>query len=106
TLLQFVLVFIAFIAEALVTQSVLNFSFIFQLILLLVTFNFYNKALSGLFYSFWNISLILAIYYLLSMSRNFLVIGHPLIGLLFLVSLLSLAAASYIISSPLYYPRF
>jgi hypothetical protein len=40
------------------------------------------------------------------MSRNFLVLNHPVIGLLFLLSFSSLAVSCYIISSPLYYPRF
>ena len=105
TLLQFVLVLVAFIAEALVTQSVLNFSFIFQLGLLLLTYNFYYNALTNLYYSYWNISLILGIYYLVSLSRNFLVVGHPLIGVVFCISLIFLLISSYIISSPLYYPR-
>lgn len=105
TFLQFIFVLIGFISEALVTQSVLNFSFIFQFILLVVTFNFYYNALSNLYYSYWNISLILAIYYLVSLTRNFLVIGHPFIGFLYVLSLIFLVSATYIISSPLYYPR-
>lgn len=105
TLLQFLFVLVAFIAEALFTQSVLNFSFIFQFILLMVTFNFYFNALTNLYYSYWHISFILAIYYLVSLSRNFLVIGHPFVGILFLFSLIFLFVAGYIISSPLYYPR-
>jgi hypothetical protein len=105
TVLQFILVLVGFVSEALITHSVLNFSFIFQLILLLVTFNFYYNALSNLFYSYWNISFILGIYYLVAMTRNFLVVGHPLIGLLFFFSLMFLFSACYIISSPLYYPR-
>jgi hypothetical protein len=105
TLLQFILVLVAFVAEAFVTQSVLNFSFIFQLGLLLVTYNFYYNALTNLYYSYWNISLILGIYYLVSLSRNFLVVGHPLIGVVFCISLIFLMISCYIISSPLYYPR-
>lgn len=105
TLLQFVLVLIAFVSEALVTQSVLNFSFLFQLILVLVAYNFYYNALSNLFYSFWNISVLLFIYYFVSLTRNFLVVGHPMIGGLFLISLIFLVVACFIISSPLYYPR-
>jgi len=106
TILQFVFVIIGFVAEALVTQSVLNFSFIFQFILLLVSYNFYYSALSNLYYSYWNMSLIFGIYYLVSLSRNFLVMGNPTIGLLFLMSVFSLLMGCYIISSPLYYPRF
>lgn len=105
TLLQFLLVIIAFVAEALVTQSVLNFSFIFQFILLIAAYNFYYNALSNLFYSYWNISLIFAIYYLVSLTRNFLVVGHPMIAVFFLSSLVFLVIACYIISSPLYFPR-
>ncbi len=106
TILQFVFVLVGFVAEAFYTQSVLNFSFIFQFILLLVSYNFYYSALSNLYYSYWNMSLIFGVYYIVSLSRNFLVIGHPMIGLLFLLSVLFLLMACYIISSPLYYPRF
>lgn len=106
TIIQFFLVLVGFVSEALVTQSVLNFSFIFQLILLLASFNFYYSALVNLYYSYWNMSFIFGIYYLVSMSRNFLVVGHPFIGILFCASFLLLFIACYIVSSPLYYPRF
>jgi hypothetical protein len=105
TLLQFLFVLVAFVAEALVTQSVLNFSFIFQFIILLAAYNFYYNALSNLFYSFWNISFVLIIYYLVSMTRNYLVLDQPMISLLFFCCLTFLVMACYIISSPLYYPR-
>ncbi len=106
TIIQFLLVLIGFVSEALITQSVLNFSFIFQFILLLASYNFYYSALVNLYYSYWNMSLIFGIYYLVSMSRNFLVIGHPLIGILFFAAFFVLFIACYIVSSPLYYPRF
>ena len=105
-ILQFVFVLIAFVAEALVTRSVLNFSFMFQFILLLAAYNFYYSALSNLFYSYWNMSVVFAIYYLVAMGRNFLVLGNPMIGFLFLLSLGFLSISCYIVSSPLYYPRF
>lgn len=106
TILQFVFVIVAFVAEALVTQSVLNFSFIFQFILLLVSYNFYYSALSNLYYSYWNMSLVFGIYYIVSLSRNFLILDNPMIGFLFLLSVGFILIACYIISSPLYYPRF
>lgn len=106
TILQFAFVIMAFVAEAIFTQSVLNFSFIFQLVLLIVAYNFYFSALSSLFYSYWNMSVVFAIYYLVSMSRNFLVLGNPMIGFLFFISLFFLGISCYIVSSPLYYPRF
>jgi hypothetical protein len=105
TLLQFIFVLIAFVSEAIVTNSIVYFSFVFQLALLLFTFNFYYKALSHLYYSYWNISVILVIYYLVSLTRNFLVMGNPAVGSLFFFSLILLIAAGFIISSPLYYPR-
>jgi hypothetical protein len=105
TILQFFFVLIAFVGEALVNHYVLNFSFIFQLILLLVAFNFYYLAILHLYYSFWNISLIFGIYYVVAFSRNFLVIGHPLIGVLFLLGLICLMISCYIISSPIYFPQ-
>lgn len=106
TILQFVFVFIGFVSEALVTQSVLNFSFIFQFIVLLVSYNFYYTALTNLYYSYWNMSLIFGVYYLVSLSRNFILMGNPTIGFLFLMSVGFLLMGCYIISSPLYYPRF
>lgn len=106
TIIQLLLVFLGFIGEAILTQSVLNFSFIFQFILLMVAFNFYYNALAHLYYSFWNISFILLIYYVVSLSRNLIVLGNPMIALLFFFSIIFLAIACYIISSPLYYPRF
>ena len=105
TLMQFILVFIAFVTEALLTHSAIYFSFLFQLVLLVFTYNFYYKALTNLYYSYWNISIILSIYYLVSLARNFLTFGYPFVGMLFLVSLVLLVIACYIISSPLYYPR-
>lgn len=104
TILQFVMVVIAFFSEALATKSMFYFSFIFQSVLLLAVYNFYYNALSNLFYSFWNLSLILAIYYLVSLIRNF-ANGFPMIGALFALALIFLVVACYIVSSPLYFPR-
>ncbi len=106
TLVQFAFILVAFVSEALVTRNVLNFSFFFQFILLIFAYNFYFSALTNLYYSFWNMSLVFGIYYLVSMGRNFLVFGNPLIGLLFLISIIFLVVSCYIVSSPLYYPRF
>lgn len=105
TLLQVAFVILGFLSEATIKQILLNFTFLFQLIILLVTFNFYYFALKNLFYSFWNISLILFLFYVFGMIRNFL-FGTPLIGILYLGSIILMAMALYIISSPLYYPRF
>lgn len=104
-IIQFALVFGAFIAEAVATKTVFYFSFIFQFVVIVAAFNFYYKALSNLFYSYWNISVILVVYYMVSMARNFFTNGLPMIGSLFVISLFLLIWASYIISSPLYYPR-
>lgn len=106
TLFQLVLAIVSFVAETVLERSVFYFSFPFQLSLLLIIFNFYYRALTNLYYSFWNISLILGVYYLVSLSRNFIVLEHPLIGMSHLASLVFLVIGCYIISSPLYYPRF
>ncbi len=106
TVLQFFFVLIAFLSEAILTHSILNFSFMLQFFLLLVIFNFYYRALTNLYYSFWNISVILIVYYMISLSRNFLVLDNPLVSLLYFFSIIFLLFAVYIISSPLYYPRF
>lgn len=104
TILQFVMVLIAFPSEAFLTKSMFYFSFIFQTALLLAVYNFYYNALSNLYYSYWNLSFFLAIYYLVSMIRNFAV-GFPMIGFLFALALVFLFMACYIVSSPLYFPR-
>ncbi len=104
TILQFVLVLFGYVFESIATRQVFYFSFIVQFILILVAFNFYYNALTNLFYSFWNLSLIFTIYYLISMMRNFLA-DQPMIGSLFVISLMFLLVACFIISSPLYYPR-
>lgn len=104
TIIQFVLILLAYILESIVTKQVFYFSFIVQFILILVAFNFYYNALSHLFYSFWNLSFIFTVYYLISMMRNFMG-GQPMIGAMFIVSLIFLMVACFIISSPLYYPR-
>jgi len=105
TLMQFALVIMGFVSEAIITNSFIYFGFFLQSILLLVTFNFYYKALNNLQYTYWNISLILAVYYILSIARNLFVINSHFIGLLFLTSFGLLIVCSYIISSPLYFPR-
>jgi hypothetical protein len=104
TILQFVMVVIAFVTEALVTKSMFYFSFIFQTILLLAVFNFYWNALSNLYYSYWNLSLVLCIYFLVGMIRNFAV-GYPMIAVLFVLAMSFMIMACYIVSSPIYFPR-
>ncbi|HLW56148.1 MAG TPA: PilZ domain-containing protein [Bacteriovoracaceae bacterium] len=105
TLLQAAFVVIGFVSEATIKQILLNFTFIFQLIILLVTFNFYYIALKNLFYSFWNISILLLLFYIFGMIRN-LLFGTPIIGILYFGAMILMIIACYIISSPLYYPRF
>jgi len=71
---------------------------------LIVTFNFYYQALINLYYSYWNLSVIFLIFEMFSGLRNILVLGNPVIGFLYLSSIVLLLISSYIISSPLYYP--
>ncbi|MFA7614548.1 MAG: hypothetical protein WCY48_09955, partial [Candidatus Caldatribacteriota bacterium] len=101
TLLQAAFVVIGFVSEATIKQILLNFTFIFQLIILLVTFNFYYIALKNLFYSFWNISILLLLFYIFGMIRN-LLFGTPIIGILYFGAMILMIIACYIISSPLY----
>lgn len=105
TLLQVLFVVLGFISEATIKQILLNFTFLFQLIILLITFNFYYIALKNLFYSFWNISIILMLFYIFGMVRN-LLFGTPIIGILYFGAIILMIISCYIISSPLYYPRF
>ncbi|MFA5584501.1 MAG: PilZ domain-containing protein [Bacteriovoracaceae bacterium] len=105
TLLQVVFVVLGFLSEATMKQILLNFTFLFQIIILLITFNFYYIALKNLFYSFWNISFILMLFYIFGMIRN-LLFGTPIIGILYFGAIILMVISCYIISSPLYYPRF
>lgn len=105
TLIQFALVFMAFISEAVITNSYIYFGFFLQFLLLLTTFNFHYKALSNLQYTFWNFSLVLVIYYTISLIRNLFVIHSPFIAFLFFIAILLLVFSTYIVSSPLYFPR-
>lgn len=104
TILQVVLVLIAFFTEALITKSMFYFSFIFQTALLLALYNFYYNALSNLYYSYWNLSMVLTVYYLVSLIRNF-ANGYPMVAFIFCLALSFLFMACYIVSSPLYFPR-
>lgn len=105
TLLQGFLVFIALTGEAIVQSSIINFSFVLQVLICFVGFNFYYHALKNLFYSYWNISVFLFVFYLFSLARNYLFSSHDIIFLLYFFSFILLLFSMYIISSPLYYPR-
>jgi hypothetical protein len=104
TILQFVMVLIAFFAEAIATKSMFYFSFLFQFALLLAVFNFYWNALSNLYYSYWNLSFVLFIYYTVGIIRNFAG-DFPMIAFLFCLAICFMFIACYIVSSPLYFPR-
>lgn len=104
-IMQLIAVLIAFLSEALDSRYVLSLTFVVQLGILLTTFNFYFRALKNLQTSFWNISFILTLFYIISFFRNILMLNHPYIATLYLISLALMGLGCYIIASPLYYPQ-
>lgn len=103
--LQFALMLIVFFAEANIYKTIFTIPFFFQFVLLIIFFNFYYQALVNLYYSFWNLSFLIAIYYSIGFVRNFLFFGHEFIGLIYGISITLLVGSSYILSSPLFFPR-
>lgn len=95
---------LGFLGESLAGRFVLNLTFVAQLALLIVTLNFHLRAIRQLLNTFWSLTLMLLIFYLISFTRNALVLDNPLTASWYLVSLILLCLASWEISSPLYYP--
>ncbi len=94
----------AFFIESFSTRNVLSFSFVVQLTFLSMVAKFYRRALRNLFYTYWNITLLCFIYYGVALVRNLLILDHPGTAMLYFINIILIATASYIISSPLYYP--
>jgi hypothetical protein len=103
--LQLLIILFCFTLEGLRDKSLFSFGFFAQAILILATFNFLYQALRQLFYSFWNISALVGLFYLLAIFRNFFILDSPLIALGYSASFFILIVSAYIISSPLYFPR-
>jgi hypothetical protein len=93
-----------FLGESLAGRFVLNLTFVLQFSLLIVALNFHLKALRDLLNSFWSLTFALIPFYLVSLSRNIIVLDNGLSGMWYLFALACLGLAAWQISSPLYYP--
>lgn len=103
-LLQALFAFLGFMGESLAGRFVLNLGFLAQLALLVITLNFHLRALKNLLNTFWSISLVLLLFYLIAFFRNALILQNPTTATWYLAAIGLLALATWQISSPLYYP--
>lgn len=93
-----------FLGEAFASRFVLNLTFVAQFTLLVLALNFHMKALRNLYNTFWSLTAVLLVYYLLSFTRNLLVLDHTLNAACYGVAVICLMVGVWQISSPLYYP--
>lgn len=62
------------------------------------------RTLKGLYYTFWTIIGLLAIYSLSGVFDGFSTLGSPFIGYCYILSIIFLAIQAYTMMSPIYYP--
>lgn len=103
--IQTLIVIGAFIGESLGQKQTLSLIFVLQMVMLVFILNFYFKALKSLQGTFWNISIIMTVFYIVSIVRTLLITNHPYVAGFYGLSLFLLFVNCYIISSPLYYPQ-
>ena len=86
-------------------RQIFNFSFILELLFLLLMFNFYFKAQRNRNYAYWGISFILSLYILRAVLQYTFIDYNALILYFSFLSFIFLAINVYIMSSPIFYPR-
>jgi hypothetical protein len=107
-IIQYALTALTFCMFLLVRSQELSFfkiSFYAEFIFLFFTFRFYLKAHKNKNYAFWGLSIIIALYLIKNILQfTFIDYNIVVLYLAFLAGVF-LAINSYIMSSPLYYPR-
>lgn len=93
-----------FMGESLAGRFVLNLTFLAQFALLAATLNFHMRALRNLLNTFWSITIILLLFYVIALTRNALILQNPTTAMWYLSAAVLLALGAWQISSPLYYP--
>tara|TARA_B100001971_G_scaffold213155_1_gene245592 strand:- start:182871 stop:183629 length:759 start_codon:yes stop_codon:yes gene_type:complete len=86
-------------------QALIEFSFIFEIIIIVGAFNFYFKAQKNRNYAFWGISGLLGLFFLKFILKYTFIHYNLLVLYLTFLAMLFLAINCYIMSSPLFYPR-
>jgi hypothetical protein len=105
---QAVLMFFIFILSLITSiqeRSVFELSYLIELILLGLGFNFYFKAQRHQNYAYWTISLGVFIYLLLDILRYTFIDYNILVLYISFLSLIFLFINFYVMSSPLFFPR-
>jgi len=105
---QYILSFLT-ISLSLLTRThenrIIEFGFIFEIVILIGTFNFYFKAQKNRNYAFWGISALLGLFFLKQLLRYTFVDYNLLVLYITFLSIIFLAINCYIMSSPLFFPR-
>lgn len=86
-------------------QTIIEFGFLFEIIIIFGAFNFYFKAQKNRNYAFWGISALLGLFFLKFLLKYTFVHYNLLILYLTFLAILFLAINCYIMSSPLFFPR-
>lgn len=107
-IVQYILGFLT-IALSIITRThdrtIIEFGFLFEIIVIIGAFNFYFKAQKNRNYAFWGISALLGLFYFkLILKYTFVEYNLLILYISFLASIF-LAINSYIMSSPLFFPR-
>jgi len=98
------LMFLA-LAEEFHLGRVKFFGLLVRVILILYFYSLYKKTLQNLFYTFWTFTLLCAIYFAVGIIQNSLGAIRPELLTFYSLGLLLLMIESYIIGSPIYFPR-
>jgi hypothetical protein len=105
---QAVLMFFVFVLSLITSiqeRSVFELSYLVEVVLLSLGFNFYFKAQRHRNYAYWTISLGVFIYLLLDILRYTFIDYNILVLYLGFLSLIFLFINLYVMSSPLFFPR-
>lgn len=86
-------------------RSVIEFSFLIEIILLVLTFKFYFQAQKNRNYAYWGITFLIAGFLLMNVLHYTFVDYDIFILYISFLATIFLAINSYVMSSPLFYPR-
>jgi len=98
-------VFCMSIFTAVEEQNAFQITYLFELLILSVGFNFYFESQKNRNYAYWTISIILLIYILFDILKYTFVEYNIFILYIAFLSLIFLIINCYIMSSPLFFPR-
>lgn len=88
-----------------IDNAIIEFGFLFEILIIIGAFNFYFKAQKNRNYAFWGISVLLGLFFLKLLLKYTFVNYNLLVLYLTFLAILFLLINCYIMSSPLFYPR-